>query len=67
MREASRILPFLYHFKELWELCPDLRFGQVYSLLESYITDIDPFYMEDPEWLDLIKRVKADMEDRCAK
>lgn len=46
IRDIDRIDPFLAKLGEYWKLNPDLRFGQVVSMLESKCK-IDFFYMEE--------------------
>lgn len=52
MRDPKRIKPFLKEFEKLWNEVPDWRFGQlVVNLLGT-----DPFYIEDDEALEIIKK-----------
>ena len=54
MRNPNRIEPFINQLKTIWtEQCPDWRFGQLISNLESYI-DSDLFYIEDDEMMKYI-------------
>lgn len=65
MRDPERIKPFLERVEELWQLHPDLRFGQIINLM---ITDNkDPFYMEEDEWLSRIKSrtIKVKVKFEC--
>lgn len=53
MRNPERIDFFINNLKELWEQCPDQRFGQ---LLVNYvigrgISETRLFYNEDKEWI----------------
>jgi len=52
MRDANRIEPFLKEFSEIWEKCPDLRFGQLVYILNG---GCDIFDVEDDLWLQKIK------------
>jgi len=42
-RDEKRIEPFLEKLKELWEIYPDWRFGQIVV----NVLGRDPFYIED--------------------
>lgn len=53
-RDPKRIKPFLEEFENLWSMYPDLRFGQLVSIISSRI-DGDSFYIEDDVWLDKIR------------
>lgn len=57
MRDPKRIKPFLQELEKLWELNPDLRFGQLIYSLNHNISpgDGDTFNMEDEEYLEYIK------------
>lgn len=51
MRNPDRIGPFVAKLAELWADSPDLRFGQVVSMLECYLPKgVDGFTCEDPQW-----------------
>ena len=57
VRDYERIPAFLEKIKELWLFHPDLRFGQLFSILESKLKEkyeCDPFYIEDDKWLEII-------------
>jgi hypothetical protein len=47
MRDINRIDILLEKFRELWMLNPDLRFGQLFNIIRSKITNTDGFYIED--------------------
>ena len=51
MRNPNRINEILNTFKQIWEQCPDMRFGQLVVVLLG----IDPFYMEDDVILKIFK------------
>lgn len=55
MRNPNRIKPFLEQVEKMWLQNPDLRFGQLVSILDSSI-DMDIFYIEED---DLIKVVNT--------
>ena len=54
MRDKNRIEPFLKKFSELWVEQPDIRFGQLVSLLANKLNG-NPFNAEEQEWLEAIK------------
>lgn len=51
MRDPRRIPIFMKKMQELWELCPDLRFFQIITLIQESKSEIssnlDHFYLED--------------------
>ena len=51
MRDKNRIKPFLGKIQEFWEIYPDLRFGQIISILSDKM-DRDIFYVEENELLE---------------
>lgn len=52
MRDSKRIRRFCNKLAELWETCPDLRFGQLVTIVfNSGDGKTDPFYIEDEEML----------------
>lgn len=56
MRDINRIEILLEKFKELWLLYPDLRLFQTIILLYNDCDlTMDPFYIEDDQWLKLIQ------------
>ena len=55
MRDINRIEPMMERLTELWKTeCPDWRFGQLISNLQSFLGD--PFYIEDDEMINLIEQ-----------
>jgi len=58
MRNKYRIKPFLSELENIWEANPDLRFGQLISILAGKI-DRDIFFPEEDEWLEAIRAVKT--------
>ena len=53
MRDPKRIRKFCNQLADIWESrCPDWRFGQ---LIMNVLTE-DPFYIEDDEMMEIIKR-----------
>lgn len=56
MRDVNRIDGFVRVLSELWKKYPDLRFGQLVSVIFGK-SPCDPFYIEDPEMLGLIKNI----------
>lgn len=57
MRDPNRIKPFLNKFAELWEKYPDLRFGQLISLITSEIKMPNLLLAEEEQWQEAIERV----------
>ena len=58
MRDEKRIYPFCSELAELWSQYPDLRFGQIMYNVMKYIQyeyGVDPFYMEDDEFMDILR------------
>ena len=53
MRDAKRIKPFLRNFEKLWTEHPDLRFGQIVSIIHGFSgnKNTDLFYIEDDKML----------------
>ena len=59
MRDIKRIKPFLKELEELWLECPDLRFGQLITMVFSKADEYDdPFFPEETEWLKWIKQCR---------
>lgn len=56
MRDINRIDDFVQVFSELWKKYPDLRFGQLVSVIFDK-SPYTPFYVEDPEMLEVIKKI----------
>lgn len=54
-RDRNRIEFFVTLLAEYWARYPDLRFGQLMCNLQSFAKS-DLFYIEDSEFLDLLKR-----------
>lgn len=53
-RDPARIDVFLAEVRDLWQLYPDMRFGQlVVNVLGS-----DPFYIEDDAAVDLFMEAR---------
>ena len=53
MRDPKRIRKFCDQLAEIWESqCPDWRFGQLFM----NVLTRDPFYMEDDEMMETIKK-----------
>ena len=55
MRNKDRIRPFCERLAAAWELCPDLRFGQLISNAYASERDRDPFYVEDEKSIQMIE------------
>lgn len=54
MRNPERIKPFLNELEKVWNEVPDWRFGQ----LVVNLFGTDPFYIEDEQALEIIKKLK---------
>ena len=48
-RDPARIRKFCNQFAALWEMVPDMRFGQFALVVFEFLKGlgIDPFYLED--------------------
>lgn len=55
MRDINRIKPFLNKLQEFWEMNPDLRFGQIITMLIDRC-DYDAFYYEENQWLEILEK-----------
>lgn len=55
MRKKERIRLFCDRLATAWELCPDMRFGQLICNVYDGRLKRDPFYIEDDESLRLIE------------
>ena len=47
MRDINRIDPFLTRLGEFWKQYPDLRFGQIITIIQRYGHIDDFFYYEE--------------------
>ena len=68
MRDPNRIDQVLSEIGIIWKEHPDLRLGQIISNvldikplyvennIEGFISKIDPFYLEDYQFLNIIKQ-----------
>jgi uncharacterized protein YihD (DUF1040 family) len=61
MREEKRIDSFLKKLKELWKRSPDLRFTQIYTIIqiqakEKFKTD-DMYYLEEDQLEEIIEDI----------
>ena len=59
MRDSSRIDYYCDELANLWHKVPDWRLSQLMvNIITAYANkhnDIDPFYVEDPEFMEFIK------------
>ena len=55
MRNIERIRPLLNSLEKVWKTQPDLRLGQLISVLASQ-NKIDIFYLEDEKLLEILKK-----------
>lgn len=59
MRDPARIYDFCNQFAALWATnCPDLRFGQLVSIVFGHMQNEqrDPFFPEEDEMLSYFKK-----------
>jgi hypothetical protein len=62
MRNPLRIRFVLQALRELWEVVPDWRFGQLMCNLQK-MEGNDLFYMEDDDFMDLVDKVKEELKN----
>lgn len=71
MRDINRIDPFLEELGELWKTHPDLRFGQLVSIINDWLYNkrahIPMFYIEDDDMLNLLKEIREFYERHNSK
>ena len=58
MRDPNRIEPMLKAIKELWNLVPDWRLGQLVVNLARASDFNDPFFVEDTEMMTAVEEMK---------
>lgn len=56
MRDINRIDTFCDRLKEVWKTNPDLRFFQLINNIMSYYDDLDMYYVEDDEAINIIEK-----------
>ena len=56
-RNPERIPLFLKELEEFWIVNPDLRFGQIISILEKELNE-DSFNAEDEKWFNALNNIK---------
>lgn len=62
-RNPKRIAPFLDLLKEYWLLNPDLRFSQIYNIIEkAYGRDI--YHVEEEDLMETLKRLIEKRKER---
>lgn len=61
-RDKARMDIILKIVKELWCKFPELRFLQLMESITSNLKneEQDPFYIEDEEFIDIVKRIKSE-------
>ena len=64
MRDPKRIDTVLNKLKELWELVPDWRLGQLVCNIGREGGHWDPFYLEDKELMRIIDQQIKEYGDR---
>jgi len=59
VRDPNRIMPFLGEIERVWRKVPDWRFGQ---FINNWLGGLerDPFYFEDNELLEELKRFEIE-------
>lgn len=60
MRDPNRIEPFLAEVAKMWHKVLDWRFGQ---LICNMPFKTDPFFLEENEFLDVMKQLLASEEE----
>ena len=61
MRDPNRIPTVLAALNDIWQKVPDWRFGQLMSNFYAY-TGKDLFYVEDEQYIKLIKDFEKSLE-----
>ena len=58
MRDPKRIRAFCNRLAIIWEMFPDLRFGQLITIVFEHFreTNTDPFYVEDQAMINAIEK-----------
>lgn len=64
MRDPQRIPKVMDGIQKIWEARPDLRFGQIFYLLQSKYNELYPgavqpqiFFIEDDKWQKVIESI----------
>jgi hypothetical protein len=61
MRDPARIEVVLNELKDLWRKHPDLRFGQLVSIVNRRMNKGgDMFFPEDEKWIEWFKETAKD-------
>lgn len=56
MRDPNRIPQVTEKLSELWKLMPDMRFGQLFYMLNQIYNDGNDFFsIEDDDWINYIE------------
>ena len=64
MRDKNRIDIFCRALAEIWKKFPDLRFGQLMTIVQRALGNEQKwFYMEDKELLDFIEKYIGGLEN----
>ncbi len=57
MRDVNRIDSFLKELGDVWKAHPDLRFGQLVTILDQKSTSArNQFNKEEEDWIEAIKK-----------
>lgn len=68
MRDPNRIPEMLQNLQRLWEMCPDLRLGQLISNCQHYGNqNTDVFNIEDDDLMVGLAKLLQYQKDRHAK
>jgi len=61
-KDKARIKTVMQVVEKLWLQFPDLRFLQLMESINSNLKNegIDPFYIEDEELINMVKRIKSE-------
>ena len=63
MRDPKRIREFLDVVAHTWERVPDYRFGQLVMNLASYWGVEDIWHLEEPEWIEIMRKFQAQFDE----
>jgi len=61
MRNPKRIEKIMSIVERIWKKEPDLRFGQIITVIDS-LSDNDIFHIEDDEVIELLKQFEKTLD-----
>ena len=61
MRNPERIEKVMNIVERIWKKEPDLRFGQIISVIDS-LSDNDIFHLEDDKMIKLLKQFEKSLD-----